>query len=156
MEKRFHLEAQSPWPFACPTLAGTRGTGNRIVFFVVGVLLLTQGIAQPQAPALQIHWVSHPPKLEDFLNGTPPQIKQNITDFRQRDPGDGLPVSLQTTAYLFYDDKNLYAVFVCQDEPGKSRARMAKREAILGDDQVVLYLDTFHDRQRAYIFASNP
>jgi len=79
-----------------------------------------------------------------------------VNDFRQREPGDGTPVSQMTTAYLSYDDANLYVVFVCRDDPAKVRARVARREEIAADDQVVLYLDTFRDRERAYFFMANP
>jgi hypothetical protein len=79
-----------------------------------------------------------------------------VSGFRQNEPGDGVPVSEPTTAYLSYDHKNLYIVFDCQDEPGKVRGRLSKREDIGEDDQVAVYLDTFHDRRRAYFFAVNP
>ena len=79
-----------------------------------------------------------------------------MTDFRQREPGDGVPASQRTTAYLGYDDDNLYVIFVCADDPAKVRANIARREEIDGDDQVALYLDTFRDKQRAYMFADNP
>jgi len=79
-----------------------------------------------------------------------------VTGFRQRKPGDGVPVSQPTTAHLSYDDANLYVVFVCQDEPAKVRANISRRESVSGDDQVLLYLDTFRDHHRAYLFAANP
>ncbi|HEV8382908.1 MAG TPA: DUF5916 domain-containing protein [Gemmatimonadales bacterium] len=79
-----------------------------------------------------------------------------VSDFRQREPGDGTPVSQATTAYLSYDDANLYVVFVCRDDPAKVRGRIARREEIGADDEVVLYLDTFRDRERAYFFMANP
>ena len=79
-----------------------------------------------------------------------------VSDFRQREPGDGTPVSQATTAYLSYDDANLYVVFVCRDDPTKVRGSVARREEIGTDDQVVLYLDTFRDRERAYFFMANP
>ena len=79
-----------------------------------------------------------------------------VTGFRQREPGDGTPVSRKTTAYLGYDDKNFYTVFVCEERPGKVRARLNKREDIFNDDVVGLFLDTFHDRQHAFEFFVNP
>ena len=39
---------------------------------------------------------------------------------------------------------------------GKLRARLSKREAVWADDLVAVMLDTFHDRQRAYVFGVNP
>jgi hypothetical protein len=79
-----------------------------------------------------------------------------ISGFVQRNPHDGEPVSQRTEAYLGYDQKNLYAVFVCFDEPGKVRGRRARREDIYDDDTVEVMLDTFHDQRRAYMFQINP
>ncbi len=121
---------------------------------MVGLCLLA-GAARAEPPTLRIPRVSRPPKLEDFLNGVPPGAGVRVTDFRQRQPKDGAPISQPTTAYLSYDDKNLYVVFVCKDEPSKIRARLTKREDIFPDDLVGVMLDTFHDRQHAYEFLTN-
>jgi len=112
--------------------------------------------AGPEQPALHIPRVSQPPKLAEFVKGKRPEAEARITDFRQREPSDGARASKETSAYLSYDHKNLYVVVVCRDEPEKVRARMTKREDIGSDDQVAVYLDTFHDRRRAYVFAANP
>ena len=79
-----------------------------------------------------------------------------VTGFVQRNPHDGEKVSEETAAYLGYDQKNLYAVFVCFDDPKKVRARMSRREDIYDDDNVEVMLDTFHDRRRAYAFQTTP
>jgi len=79
-----------------------------------------------------------------------------VTGFTQRNPHDGEAVSEPTEAYLGYDQKNLYVVFVCFDDPKKVRARMSRREDIYDDDQVEIILDTFHDRRRAYAFQTTP
>ena len=55
-----------------------------------------------------------------------------------------------------HDEKNLYVVFVCFDDPAKVRARMSRREDIFDDDTVEIMLDTFHDRRRAYAFQTTP
>ena len=105
---------------------------------------------------LTIPRASHPPRIEEFLHGALPRPGVRVTGFRQREPGDGVPVSEPTTAWLSYDDRNLYVVFVCQEEPARLRANMAKREDISNDDQVAVYLDTFRDLQHAYLFQVNP
>ena len=107
-------------------------------------------------PLSKIPRVHHGPKLEDFLENKPREAELAVSDFRQYIPGDGTPATEQTTAYLSYDDKNLYAVFVCHDEPGQVRAHMAKREESDQDDGVGVLLDTFRDFHRAYYFYSNP
>jgi hypothetical protein len=79
-----------------------------------------------------------------------------VTGFTQRNPHDGENVSEPTDAYLGYDQKSLYVVFVCFDDPKQVRARMSRREDIYDDDQVEIILDTFHDRRRAYMFQTTP
>jgi hypothetical protein len=111
-------------------------------------------------PAIVIPRLERPPALDDFLNMRPEgeiasQMKK-VTGFVQRNPHDGAPASQPTEAYLGYDDKNLYAVFVCFDQPGKVRARMSRREDIFDDDTVEIIVDTFHDRRRAYVFQTTP
>lgn len=107
-------------------------------------------------PTITIPRVTKAPKLEDYLSAANHPDALKITDFLQRDPGDGVPVSEPTTVYLSYDEKNLYLVFVCKDEPGQVRAHLSKRESSGGDDIVGVLLDTFHDRRRAYEFFVNP
>ena len=112
-------------------------------------------------PTLVIPRVDSPPLFEDFLdmspNGAVKGSLAKVTGFIQNLPRDGDPVSQRTEAYLGYDDENLYAIFVCFDErPDLIRARMTPRERYRGDDKVDLFLDTFHDGRRAYVFSANP
>jgi hypothetical protein len=120
---------------------------------------------QPAPPAvastaLTIPRLQKPPALEDFLSMKPrgeiALAMAKVTGFTQRNPHDGESVSEPTDAYLGYDQKNLYVVFVCFDDPGKVRARMSRREDVYDDDQVEIILDTFHDRRRAYAFQTTP
>lgn len=115
--------------------------------------------AQPPQPGgnIEIPRVTRPPSLNDFLKGTPREAEAVVTGFAQRDPADGTPASQKTAAYLSYDATYLYVVFVCDDtEPDKVRARLTRREDIMGDEAVGVLLDTFHDRRRAYEFLANP
>ncbi len=114
--------------------------------------LLPQGA---KIPLSRIPRVNRAPQLEDFLEDRPREAELTVTDFRQNTPGDGTPATEATTAYLSYDDKNLYAVFVCHDEAGQVRAHLSKREASDQDDGVGVLLDTFRDFHRAYFFYSN-
>jgi len=122
------------------------------------------GLAQKPSPPLpggatiplaRIPRVTKPPKLEDFLENQPREAELTVDDFRQNVPGDGTPATEETTAYLSYDDKNLYVVFVCHDN-GQVRAHLSKREDVDQDDGVGVLLDTFRDHHRAYVFYSNP
>src|SRR5438105_5611158 len=114
-------------------------------------------IGQEPERTLQIARAARPPELEDFVRGDSARSGEAVvSDFRQRDPGDGNPAGAPTMAYLSYDDANLYVVFVCRDRPALVRAGLAKREEIASDDGIALYLDTFGDRKHAYLFAANP
>ena len=132
---------------------------------VCALVLLVPHVLQAQAPppptpALQtvrIPRVQTPPTLEDYLDGTPRSDEVAITDFVQREPGDGVPASQQTEAYLSYDDGHLYVIFIARDrEPQQVRATLTKRESFGNDDFVGIMLDTFRDQRRAYLFIVNP
>jgi hypothetical protein len=99
---------------------------------------------------------SRAPVLDEYVAGVPSDAGVEISGFRQFAPGDGDPVSRETRAYLSYDDTHLYVVFVCKDDPKLVRARIARRDDVFGDDGVQLFLDTFHDKQRAFVFTANP
>ena len=89
-----------------------------------------------QVREIQVPKLASPPRLEQFLNGASRADMKPVDDFRQRQPGDGVPVSRKTSAWIGYDAQNFYAVFVCESPPGQTRARMAKREDIMSDDLV--------------------
>lgn len=101
------------------------------------------------------------PTIEDFLTMEPSGRMvgkmARIEGFRQWIPHDGEPVSQRTVAYLGFDNKNFYAVFVCFDkEPGKIRAHLGHRDDTWDDDFVDVWIDSFHDHRRAYEFVVNP
>ena len=80
-----------------------------------------------------------------------------VDEFRQERPRDGDPASQRTEAYLGYDHSHLYIVFVCFDsEPDKLRARLSRREDLVRDDRIDVFLDTFNDQLRSYVFTVNP
>jgi hypothetical protein len=121
----------------------------------IGVLT-AEDFIRPRGSTLRIPRVTRPPKLSDFLNNTPREAEVVVSEFWQNQPGDGAPVSQPTTAYLSYDDKNLYVAFMCKDDPKLIRARVARREQIGSDDRFNVCIDTFHDHRHMYWFDINP
>jgi len=121
--------------------------------------------ARPR-PSIVIPRAAHPPDIDDYLTlgGDDPAATAadsarglRIDGFLQREPGDLVPVSEPTQAYLSYDAANLYVVFVCRvSNLSRLRARMGRRESVFSDDFVAVLLDTFDDHQRSYMFFSNP
>jgi hypothetical protein len=126
-----------------------------LLFFLFFSLLPVSFAFSDEVP-LRIPRVSRPPKLSDFLNGTPREAEAVVTIFRQFDPHDGEPISQPTAAYLSYDKKNLYIGWICNDDPSKIRARIAPRKQIDTDDRVSVTIDTFQDHKHAYWFDTNP
>lgn len=126
------------------------------VLFALALAMPAAAVAQALPPTtISIPRVAKAPAFEDYLpGGSTPGLK--ITDFRQRQPKDLEPISQPTSAYLSYDAENIYAAFICVQPHETMRARMQKREDIGSDDLVGLYLDTFHDKQRAYLFYASP
>jgi len=111
--------------------------------------------------SIRIPRVDAPPKIESFLNMQPDATWAGklvkVEGFKQREPSDDAPASERTDVYLGYDDKSLYAIFVCFDSnPSLVRARMSRREDIFDDDFVELMLDTFNDHRHANMFLANP
>src|SRR6266481_1031505 len=131
-----------------------------LLVFAAATRVSAQVTAPPpdaaKIPLSKIPRVHGAPKLEDFLENRPREAELTVSDFRQNIPGDGTPASESTIAYLSYDNKNLYVVFVCHEEAGAVRAHLSKREATDQDDGVGLLLATFRDFHRAYFFYSNP
>lgn len=129
---------------------------NTCYIIVVWLVSLAGAAAQVPEP-LRLSPIQRPPSLDQLVLEQPMPGAVRLSEFRQRDPNDGDPASEPTTAYIAYDQDNLYVAFVCRDrDPSRLRARLSKRDAIGQDDQVIVMLDTFHDRRRSYLFAVNP
>ena len=100
------------------------------------------------------------PKLADFmvtpLRSNAARQMLRISNFIQRFPKDGKPVTEPTVAYLGYSHRYFYAAFVCHDKtPNLIRAHLLARDSLGDDDFVEVMLDTFHDQRRAFVFKTN-
>lgn len=102
------------------------------------------------------------PKIESgvTIDGNPNEEIWNTAavfkDFYQTSPGNNIEPSKPTEARMMYDEKHLYISFKCWDERDKIRATVAKRDAVFGEDNVRVWLDTYDDQRRAYILGFNP
>lgn len=79
-----------------------------------------------------------------------------LKNFVQTFPDDNTSPTYPTKVFLGYDNAALYIGILAKDEPGGVRATIAKRDNILNDDNIKIYLDTFNDRRRAYLLIFNP
>ena len=80
-----------------------------------------------------------------------------LDGFRQYQPVDGRPAEDSTVVLVWYSATAIYfGIFAYDREPGLVHATSADRDNLTSEDEVLIYLDTFNDRRRAYFFGSNP
>ncbi len=80
-----------------------------------------------------------------------------LVGFWEYQPVDSQRASERTEVRIWYSPKALHVGVIAYDSvPGSVRATVADRDNIGNDDWVRLYLDTFNDRRRAFIFGVNP
>jgi uncharacterized protein DUF5916 len=77
--------------------------------------------------------------------------------FWQYQPVDGRPAEEETEVLVWYAPDAIYFGILARDRrPAAIRATVADRDNIDSDDHVVIDIDTFHDRRRAFFFGVNP
>lgn len=128
---------------------------------IIGLLFFFVSVAAFGSGDIHIPRVSTAPRLEDFEDMQPhgAALKlAKVSGFVQEFPADGKPGTQRTDAYLGYDARNLYVVWVCWDANRAVRDHLTRREAVTppDDDYVELTLDTFHDRRHGFLFDVNP
>ncbi|MBS3819644.1 carbohydrate binding family 9 domain-containing protein [bacterium] len=107
---------------------------------------------------LRIPRLSQKPQIDGKLDN-PIWEKEalKVEDFLQFSPKEKAPPSEKTVAYIGYDSKNLYFAFRCYDsDPQKIRATITNRDNIMEDDWVVIFLDAYNEKRRAFTFFLNP
>ncbi len=135
--------------------------GRKVVSFVIALILFFLFLSNPifsEGKILEIPKLSSQPKIDGiFENPLWEEEALKIEDFFQVSPKEGGKPSEKTIAYIGYDHKNLYFAFQCYDsEPDKIRASVTNRDNALDDDWIIILLDTFNEKQRAFTFFVNP
>jgi hypothetical protein len=130
----------------------------RLIYFIAATLFLVLGInqlnGQNTVPAVR---TEKAPVINGILDDEVWKLAHPITEFYQREPNPGAPVSEKTEVFILYDDNFLYIGFRCYDDPSKITAKEMARDISLGnDDRVQIILDTHGDRRTAYWFQIGP
>jgi hypothetical protein len=127
------------------------------------LLLLAAAPAAPaplpsdEAPAaVRLPRLAEAPAIDCVLDEATWRQAAVLRGFVQTRPGTNIPPSRETEVRLGYTATALYVAIRAGDDPARVRATVARRDAIQDDDTVALYLDTFHDRRRAYLVMVNP
>jgi hypothetical protein len=121
--------------------------------------LLLQGAAVEGkgAPTAEVPRLEASVEIDGRLDEPAWAQATRLTGFWQYQPVDGRPAEEETEVLVWYAPDAIYFGVVARDRsPGAIRATVADRDNIDNDDHVVLDLDTFHDRRRAFSFGVNP
>jgi hypothetical protein len=130
-----------------------------VILFALALAFQQAGpIASTVAPSIQIPRIEDAQLVIDGALDEPVWARAaRLTGFRQYEPVDGRPAEEETEVLVWYAPDAIHFGIVARDrQPEGIRATVADRDNIDGDDHVVIYLDTFNDRRRAFFFAVNP
>lgn len=103
-----------------------------------------------------------PPKIEATvtidgrLDEAPWSRAAILTGFSLYAPADGRPAPDSTQVRVWYSSDAMYFGIRAFAEPSTVAATLADRDRIGSDDNVEIHLDTFHERNRAFVFIVNP
>ena len=129
---------------------------NRCLLFVFTLLFPAPVILYSQ-PQIKIIRTDTPPVIDGVLSDEVWKLAEPVTEFVQREPHTGEPVSERTEFYLLYDEHYIYIGVRCYDDPdGIVGREMAHDANLRNDDRVQLIFDTHFDKRNAYWFQIGP
>jgi hypothetical protein len=128
---------------------------------VLALLLLLQDpgpvVEGKGSPTANIPRLETPIQIDGSLDESAWTQATRLTGFWQYEPVDGRSAEEETEVLAWYAPDAIYFGIIAHDKnPAAIRATVADRDNIDNDDYVVLDLDTFHDRRRAFFFGVNP
>jgi Carbohydrate family 9 binding domain-like/Domain of unknown function (DUF5916) len=127
---------------------------------LAGLLALPSSIAAQRSfspeDTVRIPRIEAPIVVDGRLDDAAWAAASVLDGFVQTQPGDNIPPSVPTSVRLAWDDDALYFGFVAKDTPRHIRATVTRRDDVLQDDYVQVFLDTFGDHRRAYDMIFNP
>ena len=106
-----------------------------------------------EAPAYRPSRAMRAPQIDGRDDDLIWQASQVITDFQQFEPTEGAAPSFRTEARVAYDNRNLYVFVRAFDpQPDSILAVLQRRDAFALSDDMIVGIDSYHDRRTAYLF----
>src|SRR3989449_118238 len=102
--------------------------------------------------------IDMPPVLDGLVSAQVWQEIEPANGFIQQEPNEGSVATEKTEVRFGYDARNVYIGIICFDsQPENIVVSQNRRDGSLTDtDSIQILLDTFHDRQNAFIFGTSP
>lgn len=109
------------------------------------------------APGFSIPRVEETAAIDGRLDEPAWAKATRLTGFSEYRPVDRQRASERTEVLVWYSPDALHFGIIAHDSnPGSVRATRADRDSLDREDSVRIYLDTFNDRRRAFVFGVNP
>src|SRR3954451_9117726 len=109
------------------------------------------------SPTAEIPRLESSVQIDGKLDETVWLHTTRLTGFWQYQPVDGRPAEEETQVLVWYaPDAIQFGIMAHDRSPAAIRSTVADRDNIDNDDHIVLDIDTFHDRRRAFFFGVNP
>jgi len=128
------------------------------LFAPLSAVFLPSLLASQDPPKTTAHAVSQPPVIDGRLDDPAWRDVAPITGFTQRELHEGQPITERTEVRIIADGEALYvgAWLYDSDRTGIVPGEKVRDGDITKSDYFGILLDTFHDRQNAFIFTTTP
>jgi hypothetical protein len=130
-----------------------KGLKRRTFFLVLFFCFISALFSRVSLESIK---TSSPPKIDGVLDDPVWKKAKGYSEFISFYPDYGKLPKEKTIVYLAYDEDNLYFAFKCfESQPGKIIGTIRKRDTILSEDLVGLFIDSHNDTQNAYFLLVN-
>lgn len=108
------------------------------------------------APSFSIPRLEEPVTIDGRLDEPAWMKAARLTGFSEYRPVDSQRASERTEVLVWYSPEALHFGIIAHDsDPSSVRATQADRDSLDREDTVRIFLDTFNDRRRAFVFGVN-
>ena len=156
------LTAKLPFFFVLAAFLATGGSSYGQTDQSTPFPVETQAANEPQrelkdGKVVRAVRVAAPPSIDGRLDDEVWILATAATNFVQRDPDNGRPMTRATRIQFAYDDRFLYVAVTCVDDEASAVATgLGRRDEQPPTDMVTIALDPRHDHQTGYAFQTNP
>lgn len=107
-------------------------------------------------PTLAVTRAAGPIEIDGRLDDAGWVGAARATNFSEFNPRNLGAPSVDTEAWVTYDDRHLYVAIIARDDPGAIRSSLTDHDRIGPDDYAGVILDTYGDASWAYFLFANP
>lgn len=114
--------------------------------------------APPEAPVLfPVLAIGEPVVIDGSLDEAVWRRARPVTEFVQKDPQQGAPISYRTEVRVAYDDQALYVAAICYQPRSETRVQNLDRDFSYDENDLFgLAIDGFRDQRNAVVFQTTP